>query len=136
MPISSSITSGLVAGIRSLGVTLGVAICEADYFHFQDHTLTTRTDTAIFYSRISKLLPKMVSEAALQNGLPEESVPALILALSAGDTAQLTKIPGITAEIIGAAAHAFKTAYLNSFQSVWIAVTCLSACGLIGKLPI
>lgn len=30
--MDSSVTSGLIAGIRSLGVTLGVAICKADRF--------------------------------------------------------------------------------------------------------
>ncbi|KAL6245159.1 hypothetical protein RBB50_007934 [Rhinocladiella similis] len=111
-----SITSGLIAGIRSLGVTLGVAVY-----------------SAIFHSRFSSLMPSKVSQAALQNGLPEASLPALILALVGGQPDQLAKIPGVTTEIIGAAVHALKEAYLGSFHSVWIAAACLSACGLIGS---
>ncbi|KEF62407.1 uncharacterized protein A1O9_00379 [Exophiala aquamarina CBS 119918] len=110
-----SITSGLVAGIRSLGVTLGVAIY-----------------TAIFHSRITNLLASKVSAASLENGLPGSSVPALILGLSSGDPDQLAAVPGITPGIISAAARAFQEAYLGSFKSVWIAASCLSACGLIG----
>lgn len=91
------------------------------------------TDGAIFHSRFTKLMPSKVAEAALQNGLPEASLPSLILALLGGDPSKLTTIPGINKEIIGAAAHALKGAYLDSFHSVWIATACLSACGLIGK---
>lgn len=79
-------------------------------------------------------MPSKVSQAALQNGLPEASLPALILALVGGQPDQLAKIPGVTTEIIGAAVHALKEAYLGSFHSVWIAAACLSACGLIGRL--
>ncbi len=91
------------------------------------------SDTAIFHSRTSSLLPNMVSKAVLQSGLPRSSVPALILGLSGGDPDQLAQIPGITPKIISAAAHALKEAYLKSFQSVWIAASCLAACGLIGR---
>lgn len=90
-------------------------------------------DTAIFHARITSLWPTKVSEAALGNGLPESSVPALVLGLSGGDPDQLAAIPGITPAIISAAAHALKEAYLGSFKSVWIAACCLTACGLIGR---
>lgn len=121
-------------------MTLGVAVCKSDPpFKFQDCFSKTTpaepgdSDTAIFHSTISSLLPNKVSKAALQNGLPRSSVPALILGLSGGDPDQLAQIPGITPKIISAAAHALKEAYLKSFESVWIAVSCLSACGLIGR---
>ncbi|KAJ9632754.1 hypothetical protein H2204_007629 [Knufia peltigerae] len=81
----------------------------------------------------TKLMPSKVAEAALQNGLPEASLPSLILALLGGDPSKLTTIPGINKEIIGAAAHALKGAYLDSFHSVWVATACLSACGLIAS---
>ncbi|RVX74921.1 hypothetical protein B0A52_01198 [Exophiala mesophila] len=109
-----SITSGLVAGIRSLGVTLGVAIY-----------------TAIFHSRITNLLPAKVTEAALQNGLPDSSVLEFIMALMAQNPDLLAAVPGITPEIIAAGTQALREAYLGSFRSVWIATSCFSAVSII-----
>lgn len=90
-------------------------------------------DTAIYHSRITSLLTSKISKAALHNGLPESSVPALFLGLSSGAPHQLASIPGITPTIIDAAARALKEAYPESFRSVWIAASCLAACGLIGR---
>jgi hypothetical protein len=98
--------------------------------------LTTIPDTAIFHSRITKLVPDKVSEAALQTGLPLSSVPALIAGLLAGDSSELSTVPGITPQVINAASRALKEAYLQSFHSVWIAAACLAACGAIGTAPV
>jgi hypothetical protein len=90
-------------------------------------------DSAIFHSRISKLLPSKIAAAALSNGLPDSSLPALIAALANNKADELEKVPGITPKIIGASVVALKEAYLESFKSVWIAVCCFSAVGVIGE---
>ncbi|KAK5026199.1 hypothetical protein LTS07_007724 [Exophiala sideris] len=112
-----SITSGLLAGIRALGATVGAALFGA-----------------IFHSRISSLLPKYITAAAIAGGLPKSSLPALITDLVADNTEGLAKIPGVTPEIIGEAVVALKEAYLHSFRSAWTAACCFAALGLICSL--
>ena len=42
--------------------------------------------------------------------------------------------PTVTPKIIGAGVVALKEAYLESFRSVWIAVCCFCAVGVVGKI--
>ncbi|KAK5050470.1 hypothetical protein LTR84_003751 [Exophiala bonariae] len=109
----SATTSGLIAGLRSLGVTIGVAIY-----------------TAVFSSRFKVLLPAKVAQAALQSGLPESSLPALILGLATNDAEALAAVPGVSPTIITAASNALRAAYLGSFRAVWITASSLTAAGL------
>ena len=91
------------------------------------------SDIAIFSSKLSVLLPSRVAAAALSNGLESASVPKLVQALVAGLTEQVSEIPGITPRIIGAAIHALRTAYVDSFRDVWIVAAALSAAGLFSQ---
>jgi hypothetical protein len=97
-------------------------------------TTNSETDSAIFHSRISHLLPQKVAAAALSIGLPKASLPAFISALVNNETDTLAKIPGVTPEIITAGGLALKEAYLESFKSVWVAVSCFCAIGVIGRI--
>jgi hypothetical protein len=91
----------------------------------------TYKGAAIFHGKISKLLPEMVTAAALSNGLPKTSVKDLIVALSNQDEQALAKIPGLTPQIIGAAVVALKKAYLKSFHAVWYPAIAFAVIGLI-----
>jgi len=125
-----------MAGIRSLGVTIAVALCKPKSCShpLRIAWLIAETDSAIFHSRITKLLPGKIAAAALSNGLPKPSLPRLIADLANNDSDELGNIPGITPRIIDASVIALKEAYLESFKSVWIAVCCFCAVGVIGKI--
>lgn len=134
----SSITSGLLAGIRSLGATVGAALCKSPTRNYAlecDRSTDWRIVGAIFHSRISSLLPKYITAAAIAGGLPKSSLPALITDLAAGNTQGLAEIPDVTPEIIGEAVVALKKAYLHSFRSAWTVACCFAAVGLICKSP-
>lgn len=64
-----------------------------------------------------KNLPKYVSPAALDAGLPESSLSQLLQALSAGTS--LENIPGATESVIAAAKQASNIAYSESFRIVF-----------------
>ncbi|MCJ1472599.1 hypothetical protein MMC13_001248 [Lambiella insularis] len=110
-----SITSGLMASVRALGVTVGAAIY-----------------TAIFHSKLSSNIPNKIAAAALPLGLPASSLPALIEDLVAQKTELMPKIPGISLKIIGASMDALLDAYCDSFRYVWIVAACFTLAGLIG----
>ena len=45
----------------------------------------------------------------------------------------LAHVPGLTPDIIKAAASAFKSAYAVGFRHAWIAASCFTAVGVLGK---
>jgi hypothetical protein len=63
-------------------------------------------------------LPSDVSEAALNAGLPKISMMAVLEAVS--ESTSLAKISGITEKIILAVTDAVKTAYSESFSTVFL----------------
>ncbi|GAM88149.1 hypothetical protein ANO11243_061800 [Dothideomycetidae sp. 11243] len=77
-------------------------------------------NAAAFDQRIAKYLPEYVAKAALTAGLPANSVPAFIGALSTGDSAALAKIPGVTPIIIGQGVEALKQAYVDAIRVIFI----------------
>ncbi|KAI1617003.1 siderophore iron transporter [Exophiala viscosa] len=109
-----SITSGLIASIRSLGVTVAVAIGEG-----------------IFHGQIAKVLPEKVAAAAIGNGLPKSSLGELLTDLTSGNAQDMLKIPGITTAIVESSLLALKHAYLDSVHDVWYACCAFAAIGLI-----
>ncbi|OQV00731.1 hypothetical protein CLAIMM_06191 [Cladophialophora immunda] len=109
-----SITSGLISAIRSLGVTLAVAI-----------------GVAIYHGRITSLLPAKVIAVAVGNGLPESSLQEFLADLTAGNATGLASVPGVSPTIIAASVLALKRAYLDSFHAVWYAAIPFAAVGVI-----
>lgn len=68
--MDSSVTSGLIAGIRSLGVTLGVAICKADRFPLL-LLKTTRPNRMIRYRHIPYQIQQSYAEQGRSGGIAE-----------------------------------------------------------------
>jgi hypothetical protein len=111
-----AITSGLVLSVRSLGASTGLVIYQAVF----SHSLSTN------------LAPK-IAATTIPLGLPERSLGPLIGALTSGNTAALSDIPGLTPEIIAAAAEGLKKAYGLSFSYVWATAAAFTFIALVGK---
>jgi len=82
-----AMASGLVLSVRSFGASTGLVIYQAVFSH-----------------GISRNLFPKVAAATIPLGLPEGSLEPLLGALTSGNTGKLEQIPGVTAEIIEAAA--------------------------------
>lgn len=111
-----SITTGLMIAVRSLGGTVGIVIYNA-----------------VFNSGLSSNLASKVPAAVIPLGLPPSSIGPLIAALTSGNTAALTTIPGATHEVIAAAGLAVHESYNWGFRYVWITAASFSAVGLLSK---
>ncbi|GLA13952.1 hypothetical protein AnigIFM62618_011370 [Aspergillus niger] len=84
-------------------------------------TIATAIYVAILDNRVTVDLPRDVSAAALNAGLPSSSLTDLLEAVSAGTTAAYEAVPGMTNGILGAVTEAVKTAYSQSFRTVFLA---------------
>lgn len=111
-----SITSGLMLTVRSLGGVIGLAINDAIY----NHALDTN-------------IPSKISAAVLPLGFPESSLQQLIAALRSNDQEAVSRISGITPQIIAAAGAALKQAYSIAFRNAWINASCFIFTAVVGK---
>lgn len=74
----------------------------------------------------------LVPPAAIGAGLPSSSIGALMAALPLGSAA-LAEVPGITTEIIVAAADAFKQSYVVGLRTTCLASLSFGVVGIIGE---
>ncbi|CAH0047858.1 unnamed protein product [Clonostachys solani] len=109
--VELGISGGLAGVARFAGGSVAISIYQ---------TILTNVQT--------KEAAKLIPPVAIAAGLPETSVKGLLAALPLGSAA-LAEVPGITNEIIAAAAEAFKQSYV-----VGLRTTCLSSLsfGVIG----
>lgn len=102
-------------------------------------TVFTAIYAAAFGSRFKVKLPAYVAEAALQAGLPSNSLKPFIEALAAGNLPALSNIGGVNAQIIGAGVIALKQAFADSIRVLYIIaapfgiVACI-ACLFLGDM--
>ena len=102
-------------------------------------TTFTAIYAAALSNRLDKRLPDYIASAALKAGLPATSLKAFVGALAAGDTAALSKIPGVNPAIIGAGVTALKHAFADSLRVIYIiavpfgALACI-CCLFLGDL--
>ena len=111
-----AITTGLLTAVRSVGGSVGLAI-----------------NTALFNKALASNVPAKIAAATLPLGLPSTSLKPLIAALSSGKETALAQVPGVTPEILKAAASAMEDAYAVGFRHAWIAASCFTAMGVLGK---
>ncbi|KAH0837653.1 siderophore iron transporter [Fonsecaea pedrosoi] len=64
-------------------------------------------------------IPKDVSAAALETGLPQTSLVSLLTALGTNDPSAIASVPGITPAILEAVGRATKKAYRDSFKTIF-----------------
>lgn len=74
---------------------------------------------SILQNRIAVNLPKDVTSAAVNAGLPLDSVAAAIEAASNGTAAAMAAVPGMNGAIGLAIADGVKTAWASSFATVY-----------------
>lgn len=97
-------------------------------------TIFTAIYTANFSSRLREKIPGYISEAALNAGLPPDSLPAFIGAISSHNTAAVSNIPGATPSIVAVGELALKRAFADSLRIVFIVAAPIGAVACIGCL--
>ncbi|KAJ5377946.1 uncharacterized protein N7496_005355 [Penicillium cataractarum] len=95
-------------------------------------TIATAIYISILDNRVAATLPSEVSEAALNAGLPKSSLAAVLESVS--ESTSMTKIPGITEKIILAVTDAVKTAYSESFSTVFLVSITFGGLSIIAAL--
>jgi hypothetical protein len=119
-PSLIAVTSGLIAGARSLGGSIALPVFNS-----------------IFNSTLSKHLGENIAAAVLPLGLSSEYLSQFAAALASQNQAALASIPGVTPAIISAGLGAVKATYLVAYRYVWITagafsfVAAVAACFLI-----
>jgi hypothetical protein len=79
----------------------------------------------------TKEAAKLIPPVAIAAGLPETSVEGLLAALPLGSAA-LAEVPGITNDIIAAAAGAFKQSYVVGLRTTCLSSLSFGVIGIIG----
>lgn len=69
---------------------------------------------------MATVLPRDVSAAAVKAGLAKSSITYLLEAVADGTTTALQAVPGMTDSILAAVGNAEKTAYSQSFRTVFL----------------
>jgi hypothetical protein len=90
--------------------------------------------TTILTNVQSTQMIKLVPPAAISAGLPKSSVEQLLAALPLGSAA-LSKVPGITTDIIVAAAAAFQQSYVVGLRTTCLSSLSFGVIGIIGRCP-
>lgn len=98
--IATSVAVG--SSVRGLGGAIGVVVF-----------------SQIFSSKLSKLLPSLVTKAVIAAGLPASSVQELILASASHNAQLIQSIPGVTPAILAALQKSTEEAYARSFRYIW-----------------
>lgn len=111
-----SVASGLMIGTRSFGGTVGLSIY-----------------SAVFSNTMGKQLPAKVLAETIPLGFDPQYAGQLLTALTAHSPALLEEIPGITPEIIQAAANGVKDAYTIAFRYVWVSAGAFALAATICK---
>ncbi|KEF57076.1 uncharacterized protein A1O9_07266 [Exophiala aquamarina CBS 119918] len=93
--------------------------------------VATAVFSAAFRTALEQKLPLYVSEAAVSNGLPIESLPTFIAAFLNNDSSALSSIDGIDTTIITASAAAMKQAYADSARIPFIIAAPVSALAIL-----
>jgi hypothetical protein len=106
---------------EDLGVSGGLAGVARNGGGVVALTVCTTILTNVQASTMKKLVPAAVAAA----GLPSTSVEALLSALPVGEAA-LSKVPGLTAEALGAALAAFQQSFMVAIRYVFSAITARS----------
>ncbi|KAF7188023.1 Trichothecene efflux pump TRI12 [Pseudocercospora fuligena] len=109
---------GLVAGVLGAIRTAAGALATSMY-------------SSILSTELAKYLPRYVGPAAVEAGLPEDSVPALLAGVSAGSFAS---VPGIDSGIIEVVGTATQQAYAASFRTVFLCTLPFSVILLVAAI--
>ena len=113
-PADIGLASGMLASIRSAGGSIAVAVY-----------------TTILTNRLTTTIATNVGSAAVEAGLAESRVAALVAAVKAGTW---KKLPDITDAIAAAVKSNIPTAYGQAFKTVYLASLGFGGIAIIGSL--
>lgn len=142
--------AGLGFGAPLVLVVAGVQLSTPHHLIATATALTTSsravaatTFTAIYAaaltSRLDRLIPEYVGNAAVEASLPASSLPLFIQAIAQNDASALQDVPGVTPAIIQAGVEAFRNAFADGIRIVYIiaapfgVIACI-ACFFLGNL--
>ncbi|CAK7238488.1 hypothetical protein SEUCBS140593_010739 [Sporothrix eucalyptigena] len=97
-------------------------------------TVSVSIYVAILQNRIAINLPKDVTTAAINAGLPADSIAAAIDAVSNGTAAALAAVPGINTTIELAIGDGVKMAWSSSFSTVYYSSLAFAGVAVIASL--
>jgi hypothetical protein len=86
---------------------------------------------AVLTNRLTTTIPARVVPAIVGAGLPQTSIPSYFEAAAAGTAAAFAEVKGITPTIIAAGGAAYKVAYSQAFNTVFLTTIAFSALGII-----
>jgi hypothetical protein len=135
-----SIASGLVISVRSLGGTIGIAICKSTLPHYSNilpsiykSNTSSNPDNSVFISATKHLAPN-ISAAVSAAGLPTDSINSFVTDLLAQNKTALPSIPGVNPDVIGAGVDALLDTYSTGFRNVWVSAVPFIVLATIGML--
>jgi hypothetical protein len=97
-------------------------------------TIASSIYLAIYNSRLSSTMSAQVSSRALGAGLPENSLPQLMRALTNNTAAALAAVEGASPMIIEAARTGQKRAWAMSFQTVYLSTIAFGGTAILTSL--
>lgn len=122
----------IIAGITSPNETIATAVCISTAAGFLGGAIATTMYGQIFNSTSRVLLPRAVSEAALDAGLPASSLSDFVAAFSSGSGEALAAVPGATQAVLQAVTRASKSAYAESFRYIWVTLIAFCVVSIVG----
>ncbi|ERS98989.1 hypothetical protein HMPREF1624_04184 [Sporothrix schenckii ATCC 58251] len=127
MDIIAAVANGLVTEPGDLGLANGFLGSMKQLIG----TVATSVYVAILSNRQAANLPRAVTEAALGAGLPASSLEATLAAVANGTIPALEAVPGMNAAIEDAVAGGIRTAWAETFSTVYYASLAFSGLGII-----
>jgi MFS family permease len=86
---------------------------------------------AILTNRLTSTIPAEVSPALVSAGLPADSVPGFLAAITAGTSNAFAAVPGVTASIIATGMRAYREANADAYRTVYLATIAFSGVAVI-----
>ncbi|KAF9737478.1 hypothetical protein PMIN04_009176 [Paraphaeosphaeria minitans] len=119
-----------VVSDQDLGVAFSVISASRTIFG----SIFTAAFTAIYTNKVPGYLTSLVPSAVTSAGLPADSVPELMTAVSAGTQAALLNVTGMNSEILHTTNIAVSTAYSKSYAYVYYFAVALGGLAIIASV--
>lgn len=89
---------------------------------------------AILTNRVTANIKTIVVPALLGAGLPATDIAKFLPVLAAGVPSAIESFPGITPQILSAAAEAYKAAYAGAFKVVFLTTIAFGSVAIVSSL--
>jgi len=112
---------------------LGIASGVAGSIRYIISSVAATIYTVVLSSQVAKKVPPSVLEAVGGAGLSSDSAQEFLTAVTT-NSATLTSISGVTAEIINLGTEAYKGAMISSYRVVFLSTLGFTAAGIVTTL--